>query len=565
MTTTADAKTGRPVDTLRRGVPTLVAWVVRGAAVLSLVALFTRSERHARDRVFDAVSDGLSLAVTVAAAAVLLVLARALARRKRRAFRIVLAVTVLATVLYGRSRLWEPAALNASIVALLIWTRADFRAQSEPSSRWTALRAGALTGTVSLLAGIALTSRTAPDADSWSIVRQTLAGLFGFTPDLPFRRPKLGDLTSIALTSMGVLTLGVVLLTLLAPRRKPAELLADDERRLRELLTRHGGSDSLGYFCLRRDKSAVFSPSGKAAVAYRVIGGVSLASGDPIGDPEAWPGAIQAWLAEAERFAWVPGVLGASAPGAEAFVRAGLDALEIGDEAVLDLAEFSLDGRDMRSVRQAVARVRRAGYTAQVQRQRDLNDADLAEVEQAAEELRNGEVERGFSMALGRLGDPLDGESVIVRARDDQGRLVAVLALVPWGRDGLSLDLMRRSRASENGTMEFLVAALAEQAAALGVRRLSLNFAVFRTALERGGQVGAGPVLRVWRSVLLGASRWWQIESLYRANAKYHPQWVSRMVCFPRASDLPRVAVAALQAEAFVVRPRLARFLRPRR
>ena len=40
----------------------------------------------------------------------------------------------------------------------------------------------------------------------------------------------------------------------------------------------------------------VFAPSGKAAVTYRVELGVCLASGDPIGDPEAWPHAIDAWL-----------------------------------------------------------------------------------------------------------------------------------------------------------------------------------------------------------------------------------------------------------------------------
>ena len=139
-----------------------------------------------------------------------------------------------------------------------------------------------------------------------------------------------------------------------------------------------------------------------------------------------------------------------------------------------------------------------------------------------------------------------------------------MLTLVPWGADGRSLDLMRRSRDSENGTLELLVATLAEHAPALGVRRVSLNFAVFRSALERGGEVGAGPVLRLWRDLLLKASRWWQIESLYRANAKYQPIWQPRYVCFPRAADLPRVAVAALQAEAFVVRPDLSRWLRPR-
>jgi lysyl-tRNA synthetase class 2 len=216
-------------------------------------------------------------------------------------------------------------------------------------------------------------------------------------------------------------------------------------------------------------------------------------------------------------------------------------------------------------VRQAVARARRAQYRVDVRRQRDLSPDELAEAVRRAHELREGDVERGFSMALGRLGDPSDGDVVLVRAWTPDGELTALLSLVPWGCDGLSLDLMRRSRSSENGTLELLVVTLVEHARSLGVRRVSLNFAAFRSALERGGQVGAGPVLRGWRGILLRASRWWQIESLYRANAKYQPVWQPRLVCFQRAADLPHVAVAALQAEAFVVRPSLSRWLRPRR
>jgi lysyl-tRNA synthetase class 2 len=550
---------------VRRHVPALVAWVVRAVALLSLVSLFSRHGDHAHTRLDDALVDGLAIVVEVGLAAVMLVLARGLAHRKRRAWRLVVAVVVIAFVLYLRHHTWEAAALNATMAWLLWWTRREFLAESEPSSRWHALRAGALTAVLSFFAGMALNARTAPDADSWSVVRETLRGLVGFVPDLPYRRPALETLTNVALTGLGVLTVGVVLVILLAPRRKPAMLLPGDEGRLRELLTAHGSLDSLGYFALRRDKSAIFSPSGLAAITYRVVDGVSLASGDPIGDTEAWPGAITAWLDEAERFAWTPGVLGASRRGARAYVRAGLDALEIGDEAVVDLDTFTLEGREMRGVRQAVRRVCRSGATAVVQRQRDLTADELAEVATAVDRLRDGDVERGFSMALGRVGDPADGDVVVVRGYDGQGQLVALLSLVPWGADGLSLDIMRRSRGSENGMLEFLVATLAEQAQTLGVRRLSLNFAVFRSALERGGDVGAGPVLRLWRSVLLAASRWWQIESLYRANAKYRPEWVPRFLCFARATQVARVAVAALQAEAFVVRPSLSRWLRPRR
>src|SRR5207248_5829540 len=110
-----------------------------------------------------------------------------------------------------------------------------------------------------------------------------------------------------------------------------ARLSADDETRLRDLLAKRGGRDSLGYFALRRDKSVVWSPTGKAAITYRVVLGVALASGDPIGDPEAWPGAIAAYRELVEQHAWVPAVIVCSEQGATVYARSGLDALELGD------------------------------------------------------------------------------------------------------------------------------------------------------------------------------------------------------------------------------------------
>ena len=85
---------------------------------------------------------------------------------------------------------------------------------------------------------------------------------------------------------------------------------------------------------------------------------------------------------------------------------------------------------------------------------------------------------------------------------------------------------------------------------------------MFREAFERGAEIGAGPVARLWRQALLLASRNWQLESLYRSNAKYQPAWQPRFLCFEYASDLPRVGAAAGNAEGFLSRPSLARFLR---
>jgi lysyl-tRNA synthetase class 2 len=543
----------------RPRVPGLVAWVVRLAAVFAVLDLLHPPEGrpHPHFRPLAGVVNGSVFAAAVFAAGAMLVLAGALKRRKRRAWVFAVCAVTLGTVAHVPPHRWWVVAVNVAVLVLLLLARRDFTAVSERAGRIVALRVFLIMGSVSVVSGLFLTARTAPQSGLGERLGQVFAGLLGFTPELEFPTPITSNITEIALNTLGALTALLTLFTLLAPARKPATLNPAAEDGLRGLLGHFGARDSLGYFALRGDKTAIFSPSGKAAVVYRVVGGVTLAAGDPLGDPEAWPGAIQAWLDEADRYAWIPGVVGAGEDGAIAYQRAGLDSLELGDEAVLHLDEFSLEGRSMRVVRQAVNRVKRAGYTLDVRRQRDLSAEELLEAETTAEALRGEEVERGFSMALGRLGDPRDPELVVARARDAQGRLVAVLTFVPWGAEGLSLDLMRRARESENGTVEFVVVGVAEAAAELGVRRISLNFAVFRSVFERGARVGAGPVLRLWHRLLLIASRWWQIESLYRANAKYQPEWVPRFVCFRRAGELPRVGLAALEAEAFVQFPRL--------
>ncbi|GAA1966022.1 phosphatidylglycerol lysyltransferase domain-containing protein [Kitasatospora viridis] len=367
------------------------------------------------------------------------------------------------------------------------------------------------------------------------------------------------------INAMGaVLFLLVLYVAFRSPRGK--ELLTrEDEAKLRELLDRQGERDSLGYFATRRDKAVIFSPTGKAAVTYRVVGGVSLASGDPIGDPEAWPGAIELWLAEAREHAWAPAVTGASEEAGVIYARHGLDALELGDEAIVELDEFSLEGRAMRVVRQAYNRVKRAGYTVRIRRHEDIPEAEMFALLDAADHWRDGQTERGFSMALGRLGDVADGRCVMLECHDGEGRLRALLSFVPWGEKGLSLDLMRRDRESENGLVEFMVIELLEKGGKeLQLERVSLNFAMFRSVFERGSKLGAGPVLRLWRSVLGFFSRWWQIESLYRANAKYRPIWEPRYLLFEKSSELPRIGIANARAEGFITAPSLPSLFRRR-
>ncbi|MEU7121972.1 phosphatidylglycerol lysyltransferase domain-containing protein [Streptomyces zaomyceticus] len=468
---------------------------------------------------------------------------------------------------------WISLTLTAAFVLALLLGRKEFYAKGDRSNPWLAaiVAVGGLLVT-SLLAAVLVTVTNTSTAHSTFLERWRYGVMRLITlasDDSRFAGITTPGWVDVTINVLSTLLLFAVLFAAFRSRRATDPLTEEDEERLRALLDKQGDRDSLGYFALRREKSVVWSPSEKAAVTYRVVGGVSLASGDPIGDPEAWPGAIEPWLAEAREHGWIPAVMGASEEAGVIYARHGLDALELGDEAIVETDEFTLDGRAMRTVRQAFNRVKRAGYEVRIRRHEDIPAGEMAELLRKADDWRDGATERGFSMALGRLGDPEDGRCVMLECRDGgdgegSGELRAVLSFVPWGPKGLSLDLMRRDRESENGLMEFMVIELLQRAEEIGITQVSLNFAMFRSVFERGSKLGAGPVLRMWRSLLSFFSRWWQIESLYRANAKYRPIWEPRFMLFEKSADLLRIGLAAGRAEGFLEAPGLPRWMHRR-
>jgi lysyl-tRNA synthetase, class II len=565
-----EARTARAPDRRhqRRWVPIAAGWLclligLNDVLTVAIPALHLHHRLHRLIPFVPGTMTNVASTATVIIGLLLLMLSHALRRRKRRAWQAVtllLAFSIVIHLVHAPYHVRVGAYAAAAFLALLLIFRNEFYAQGDPRTRWRA--AGVFAGLVVADVAISLTyillaRGLVQDYSLWQRIEHVLLGLVGVSGPIQFVPESRADLFDLLTSALGVFTVVVTAYLFLRPAGQGSRISEQDSGRIRDLLGRYGERDSLGYFALRRDKSVIWSATGKSCVAYRVVNGVMLASGDPIGDPEAWPGAIHAFLDEAARHAWVPAVMGCGELGAEIWCREGaLTALELGDEAVVEVADFTLQGRCMRNVRQMVARVCRQGYVADVRRVADIDPDEIDRIVKRADSWRGGPVERGFSMALGRVGDAQDGQCVVATATEN-GALRALLHFVPWGSDGLSLDLMRRDKNAAAGLNDYLIVEVIKSAQALGVKRISLNFAVFRAALERGERIGAGPVLRAWRGLLVFMSRWFQIESLYKFNAKFCPAWVPRFFVFPGTRDALRVGVAALEAEAFLVWPRL--------
>jgi len=553
-----------------RWVPAAAGWTVGVIATLSLLASVSPLIRWIIKVPREFINNYLFNFpdTSIAWSFVLALLAAALTARKRVAWVLLLGNMILAAVLNAAEiaegnntaaeTFGENLGLAVHVVAavLLVLAYREFWAKVRQAALFKAAAVLVVGDIIGILASWGLVEMLpgtlAPDSRFWYVVNRVV-GFAIVDPDQFTGRPHVFLNATFGL--FGALALIAATIVLFQSQRAENALTGEDESAIRGLLELFGKHDSLGYFATRRDKSVVFANSGRAAITYRVEVGVCLASGDPVGDPRAWPQAIDAWLALCQTYGWAPGVMGASSQGAQAYREAGLNALELGDEAILRPADFKLSGPDMRGVRQAVTRARRAGLTVRIRRHRDLTSQEMADTISRAYAWRDSQTERGFSMALGRLGDPADGDCLLVEALDRGGEVVAMLSLVPWGTTGVSLDLMRRSPQSPNGTIELMVSELALNAEAHCITRISLNFAMFRSAFEQGAQLGAGPVARLWRGFLLFFSRWWQLETLYRSNMKYQPEWIPRYACYEDARLIPRVGVASVIAEGFLVLP----------
>ena len=303
---------------------------------------------------------------------------------------------------------------------------------------------------------------------------------------------------------IGVLGAFVVVLSALVlfrPTPDTRTLSADDEARVRTLLRDFGDHDSLGYFATRRDKAVVWDrddpAEARAGVSYRAFGSISLASGNPVGDPQAWDAAIARWRDHARGAGLSMAVMGAGAGRRRGVRPRGPERLRDrrrGDPRpprVLPQRARHEAGAD-RGRAAAAPRLHDARPTHQA-----LDAAGFAELAAAAAQWRgDGGDERGFSMALGRVEDPLDGDCVLVTARDADGALRGFLSFVPWGRNGLSLDLMRRDPTADNGLVELMVV---RPGRALGEGRRRTGLAELRDVprglrarrRDRGGAGGA--------------------------------------------------------------------------
>ncbi len=253
-------------------------------------------------------------------------------------------------------------------------------------------------------------------------------------------------------------------------------------------------------------------------------------------------------------------MIGASERLLDVYEGLGLHVLYHGDEAILDVEGFTLEGGARKSIRQAVNRVARNGFTADAMCAGELRSRARAELVSIETSWLQGRPRKGFVMELDDLFR-LDGDdAVFVVGRDPHGRVVGFLelAVCPASRS-LSLSTMPRGAGAPNGLNAFLIVRALEWAATREFVSLSLNFSPGARLLARGASLNAPQ--RIARFGLLGAKRLFglQLDDLLSFNRRFAPRWQPRYFVYQRRRHLPSVVTAAMAVERYLPFPDLLR------
>lgn len=494
----------------------------------------------------------------------LLALAWGVRKGQRQAWAVSVALLAGTTILHlvKGVEVWS-SLLSAAILYYLWICSSSFRTAVDRTSRRLAAVSLVLgTAAITLVAVGAIETYFVLDTDHppLSLGRAYLAVVERLVGDESIGLPgRLNNFLSPTLVAFA-LALGAVTLFLLCrsvvERRRGGS--AGTSARCREVVRKYGAG-TLDYFALRHDKQVFFA--GDTVVTYGVYGGVCLVSPDPIGPIEGRCAAWESFRRFADRNGWIVSVLGASTEWLEIYRGSGMRSIYVGDEAVVDLASFSLAGGSHKALRQAVNRIANHGYTVSFHDPAEVDSGLANELLELAAMSRRGEVERGFSMTLGRMFHPDDEGLLLAVAHDEQGAAVAFCQYVPSPTiGGYSLDVMRRDDGHHpNGLIDFVIVRTIDHLRTSGHSGLGLNFATMRAVFA--GEFGRGWFERARCRLLRRLSRSMQIESLWRFTAKFDPSWLARYVVYDARQQLLPIGVAIARAESLWELPFIGRFL----
>jgi phosphatidylglycerol lysyltransferase len=480
----------------------------------------------------------------------LLALARNLGRRKNIAWWltfVTLGISIASHLIKGLD--YEEASFAAGLMIALWFMRDRFHAESDRPSMQQGLRvlAGAFVFTLAYgVTGFFLLDRHySVNFGLWDATRQTVVMFTQFYDPGLTPVTKFGKFFADSIYIVGAGTFAYAGLMLLRPVFLRGQASDEERQRAKAIVEKYGNS-SLARFLLFDDKRYFFSAGG-SVIGYALARRTAVVLGDPVGPADDLLPAIKEFTALCQRNDWLPVFYQTHPRSLEAYKSTGFDALSIGNEGVVDLGKFTLDGKEGKPLRSPINKLKNAGYKFVVHEPPIADDLleDLRAISDEWLTMMHG-TEKKFS--LGWFDDDYIRSSPIGAVYSPENKITAFVNFVPtYQASEVTVDLMRRRTEVENGTMEFLFVSLFQWAKAQGYNGFNLGLSALSGV---GGQSTDPAVERVMHFVYEHVNQFYNFKGLHAFKEKFHPEWSPRYLIYNGAANLAQSWLAVMQVSS---------------
>jgi phosphatidylglycerol lysyltransferase len=373
-------------------------------------------------------------------------------------------------------------------------------------------------------------------------------------------------LTTLLYEWTGVVFWAVLAAGALSTFARTPPLVPESGTQVRQLLS--AGGSSLSYPVTWSGNSYWFTGDRTAAIAYRVIGGVAITTGDPIGDRDSHQRAVHGFISYCQDHSWTPCLYAVSGDVAAHATALGWRTVQVAEEAVLTLGDLAFTGKRWQNVRTAFNNARKLGIDAEWCRFSEAPAVITDQVRVISQEWMTAKGVPEMEFTLGRIAELADNEVKILIAVDHDRTVHAVTSWLPVRRHGeligYTLDFMRRRPEAFNGIMEFLIASAARDCQTDGMKILSLSGAPL-ARFDRGE-----PPARLQRILDLLAAviePIYGFKSLLAFKARFNPSYDPLFLAYRDPVALPKIGRAITRAylphltlaQAVQIAPRLIR------
>lgn len=480
----------------------------------------------------------------------LVYLSRGLFQRKRRAWALsllLLSGSFLAHLLRGPDSGEALIALFA--IALLAVERHEFFVTTPKITQSERLRVFvlffALLFVYSVLGHHLLRHQFSGQVTLGNIYRNFINTVFGLGPDALLPRTHRARWFEESSGWMGFMALMFALRSMLGPvldRRDPTD---QDRFRIRELQSEYGDNPG-SYFALMSDKKYYFTADRRAVIAYREAQGIAVVAGDPVSSKDKVPEALREFLASSRARGVSPVFANASQSLLDAYSSSGLKSMMIGEEAVIPVSGFTLEGSEMKDIRNAVKRIQREKAVFNWYPFDQVPSEVAADLDGLHEEWLSGRKSPALGFTVDFYPLPPDPACFLLSVRGPDGKMWGAFSFLPFQQGkGMVLDLMLRSKIAPNGTVEAAIAEAVGFFRKRGAEKVSLGVAPLSDTLVRQSREEIADKTK--RLIFENFNQFYGYRTLFQFKKKFRPDWEHKYLVYRSNLDLPKIAVALVQ------------------